>query len=81
MYEEKQKDHVHVGEAKQVSSHSVLVHVKRMQENVFHCIFISFQRQISIPGILELHAVEPGEHWLCLQLIGCHAPKQTYLRF
>ncbi|XP_009948801.1 PREDICTED: TBC1 domain family member 1 [Leptosomus discolor] len=27
MYEEKQKDHVHVGEAKQVSNHSVLVHV------------------------------------------------------
>nr|XP_009933822.1 PREDICTED: TBC1 domain family member 1 isoform X3 [Opisthocomus hoazin] len=26
MYEEKQKDHVHVGEAKQVSNHSVLVH-------------------------------------------------------
>ncbi|XP_010176147.1 TBC1 domain family member 1 [Antrostomus carolinensis] len=27
IYEEKQKDHVHVGEAKQVSKHSVLVHV------------------------------------------------------
>ncbi|XP_009460116.1 PREDICTED: TBC1 domain family member 1 isoform X4 [Nipponia nippon] len=27
MYEEKQKDHVHVGEAKQVSNHSVLGHV------------------------------------------------------
>uniref|UniRef100_A0A8C5T7V2 TBC1 domain family member 1 n=1 Tax=Malurus cyaneus samueli TaxID=2593467 RepID=A0A8C5T7V2_9PASS len=27
MYEEKQKDHVHVGEAKQVSNHSILGHV------------------------------------------------------
>jgi len=43
MYEEKQKDHVHVGEAKQVSNHSVLVHVGRSQEkkSSIPCLYLS----------------------------------------
>jgi len=36
MYEEKQKNHVHIGEAKQVSNHSVVAHVRKSQEKSFH---------------------------------------------
>lgn len=66
MYEEKQKDHVHVGDAKQVSNHPVLVYVRKIQEKIFHSFFRYFERQISITGILELQTVGSGEHWFCL---------------
>ncbi|NXS08528.1 TBCD1 protein, partial [Neodrepanis coruscans] len=44
MYEEKQKDHIHIGEAKQVSKHFFLAYIRRSWEKKFPFYFYMFPK-------------------------------------